>query len=46
METLEEAVSSERPQDSELLSMLHSRLLCTPRELKSLKPGENKYPYR
>lgn len=46
MKALEEAVSCERPQDNELLTMVHSRLLCTAQELKGLKSGENKYPYR
>lgn len=46
MEALEEAFSSTQPQESELLSLVHSRLLCTRRELKALKPGEIKYPYR
>lgn len=46
MKLLEEAVSSEQPQESDLLSLVHSRLLCTHRELKALKPGENKHPYR
>ncbi|CAN0498488.1 unnamed protein product, partial [Ectocarpus sp. 12 AP-2014] len=31
--------------ENELLSLVHSRLLCTGRELKALKPGELKYPY-
>lgn len=46
MSSLEEAISSERPEESALLSMVHSRLLCSNRELKGLKPGEHKYPYR
>lgn len=46
MKLLEEAVCSEKPQESELLSLVHSRLLYAPSELKALKPGENKYPYR
>eukprot|EP00752_Nemacystus_decipiens_P016804 g15038.t1 len=45
MEALEDALSSTQPQESELLSLVHSRLLCTRRELKALKPGEMKYPY-
>lgn len=46
MQALEEALSSDRPSESELLSLVHSRLLCTRRELKGLKPGEMKYPFR
>lgn len=46
MGALEEALSSAEPQSSELLSLVHSRLLCTRRELKALKPGEMRYPYR
>lgn len=46
MEALEDALSSTQPHESELLSLVHSRLLCTRRELKALKPGEIKYPYR
>lgn len=46
MELLEDALSSAQPQESEYLSLVHSRLLCTQRELKALKPGEIKYPYR
>lgn len=46
MQALEEALSSDRPEENELLSLVHSRLLCTGRELKALKPGEMKYPYR
>lgn len=46
MKQLEEAVSSERPQENSALTLVHSRLLCTNRELKGLKPGEEKYPYR
>ncbi|CAM9360537.1 unnamed protein product [Scytosiphon promiscuus] len=45
MQALEEALSSDRPSESELLSLVHSRLLCTRRELKGLKPGEMKYPF-
>lgn len=46
MKQLEEAVSSERPQENSALTLVHSRLLCTNRELRGLKPGEEKYPYR
>ncbi|CAN0486727.1 unnamed protein product, partial [Ectocarpus sp. 12 AP-2014] len=45
MQALEEALSSDKPEENELLSLVHSRLLCTGRELKALKPGELKYPY-
>lgn len=46
MGALEDAFAAAQPQENELLSLVHSRLLCTRRELKALKPGEMKYPYR
>lgn len=43
---LEQAVQSYRPQENSLLAMVHARLLSSRRELKAMKVGEDKFPYR
>lgn len=46
MRQLEEAVTCARPQESSFLAMLHARLLSNRKELKAMRVGEDKFPYR
>lgn len=46
MKELEAAVSSPRPMECSLLGMIHARLLASRKELKAMRVGEDKFPYR
>lgn len=46
MRELEQAVASPRPMESSLLGMIHARLLASRKELKAMRVGEDKFPYR
>lgn len=43
---LEEAIACKRPQENTFLAMIHARLLSSRKELKAMRLGEDKFPYR
>lgn len=43
MKALEDALTSDMPQESPLLAMIHARLLMSPKELKAVRQGEDNF---